>query len=218
MPHGNIQPDTIYFPKGIQLAKKELTAILLKPLADGAAPCGPELAHLSPASATAQYIAPEHLASAKQAVDSDTTQIMQPTNPLNGSSLSAMAFQPDVQSDGRINPLSSASMSWGLEASTQFLSAGPAACAMPTPASDCYQLGCVLLFAATGGQSQQHDGDLEARVIEIPDARGGPVGRILTGGTKLASLIRGLLTVDASRRLTAEQVRTAKPPTQVCLQ
>ena len=66
------------------------------------------------------------------------------------------------------------------------------------------------MFAATGAQAQQHEGDLEARVIEVADARGGPVGRVLASGSKFAALIRGLLAVEEQHRLSAAQVCTQR--------
>lgn len=207
MIHGNIKPDTVYFPKGIHSGPKEIKAIFREPLPTGHVPCSPDQARLSQASATAQYIAPEHLAAAKaQALATTTTQPLQPVNLFSNyaSSLSTMNFEPDVHSNGHIDPISMDTVAWGLEASGRAFS-GPAA-AVPTPASDCYQLGCVLMFAATGAQAQQHEGDLEARVIAMDDAAGGPVGRVLASGTKFAYLIRGLLAVNEGNRLTAEQV------------
>jgi hypothetical protein len=209
MPHGNIKPDTVYFPKGIQSSKKDLKVMFLKPLPDGVAPCSPDQAHLSQASATAQYIAPEHLAAAQQRCMFGASA--QPADLFRATHLSftAARFEPDVRNNGHITPLTIEPMSWGLDASSQtFFPQGRAAIDIPTPASDCYQLGCVLMFAATGAQSQQWEGDLEARVFEVPDARGGPVGKVLASGTKFSALIRGLLAADAHDRLTAEQVCT----------
>jgi hypothetical protein len=209
MTHGNIKPDTVYFPKGIQCGKTELKAIFLKPLPTETAPCTPEQAQLSQQSASAQYIAPEHLAAAQsQTYASNTSQPLQPVNPFHAASFNTMSFAPDVRNNGHITPMADAAAAWGLEASVRAFSHSvtAAAAAVPTPASDCYQLGCVLMFAATGAQAQQHEGDLEARVIEVPDSRGGPVGKVLSSGSKFAALIRGLLAVHEQDRLTAEQV------------
>lgn len=199
----------MYFPKGLQSGIKDVTALFRMPLPAGQAPCSPEQANLTQASATAQYIAPEHLAAAQaQAFGSDTALPLQPVNPFNTPSLgiSTMSFEVDVHSNGHINPVATDTVAWGLEASVRALSGGSPV-PEPTPASDCYQLGCVLMFAATGAQAQQHEGDLEARVIEVSDARGGPVGRVLSSGSKFAALIRGLLAVDEQHRLSAAQVR-----------